>query len=416
MSRHQIGVGIADPTPMRVLKVTQSYYPFLERGGPTVKVRAIARGLTQRGHLITVLTSDLGLEQIADGTDAAVRGPWGWQSRRDSVETLYLQSWAHYRSLTWNPGVFGFCRERLASFEIVHIYGLYDLLGPIVARACRRIGVPYVIEPMGMFRPIVRNIWLKKVYRTCLGGAMVRNARRVVVTSPQEQAELVEEDVPKAKIILRRNGIELPEQLPALGVFRRRWCISEDVTVVLFLGRLVSKKSPELLLEAFARWKSLSGANRKAILVLAGPDEGDGYREQLEVHAARLHLDKTTLFTGALYDDAKWSAFRDADLFVLSSQNENFGNTAAEAVACGTPVLVTDRCGVAPLVAGRAGIVVPHERDALATALADLLDNGKLRQRLKEGCAEVVRELDWAEPLAETEMLYANVVNETKRR
>ena len=150
--------------------------------------------------------------------------------------------------------------------------------------------------------------------------------------------------------------------------------------------------------------------------MLAGPDEGDGYREQLEVHAARLHLDKTTLFTGALYDDAKWSAFRDADLFVLSSQNENFGNTAAEAVACGTPVLVTDRCGVAPLVAGRAGIVVPHECNALATALADLLDDGKLRLQLKEGCAEVVRELDWAEPLTETEMLYADMVNETKGR
>ena len=229
---------------MRVLKVTQSYYPFLERGGPTVKVRAIARGLTQRGHQITVLTSDLGLEQIADGTDAAVRGPWGWQSRRDSVETVYLQSRAHYRSLTWNPGVFGFCRERLASFEIVHIYGLYDLLGPAVARACRRIGVPYVIEPMGMFRPIVRSIWLKKIYRSLLGGAMVRNARRLVATSPQEQAELLEEDVPKEKIILRRNGIDLPEQLPALGVFRRRWCIPDDVTIVLFLGRLVSKEKP----------------------------------------------------------------------------------------------------------------------------------------------------------------------------
>ena len=56
------------------------------------------------------------------------------------------------------------------------------------------------------------------------------------------------------------------------------------------------------------------------------------------------------MFTGPLYDEAKWAAYRDADLFVLPSQSENFGNAAAEAIACGTPVMVTDRCGIAPLV------------------------------------------------------------------
>ena len=47
---------------MRILSVTQSYYPFLEKGGPTVKVRAMARGLAARGHQVTVLTADLGLD------------------------------------------------------------------------------------------------------------------------------------------------------------------------------------------------------------------------------------------------------------------------------------------------------------------------------------------------------------------
>ncbi len=45
---------------MRILKITQAYYPFLEKGGPPVKVRAIARGMARRGHRVTVLTVDLG--------------------------------------------------------------------------------------------------------------------------------------------------------------------------------------------------------------------------------------------------------------------------------------------------------------------------------------------------------------------
>jgi glycosyltransferase involved in cell wall biosynthesis len=372
----------------------------------------MARGLEQRGHQVTVLTADLGLRQISGGTDGLVRGRWGWQSDKNSVETIYLPSWASYRSLTWNPGVFGFCRDRLRTFDIVHIYGLYDLLGPVVARACRRFGVPYVIEPMGMFRAIVRSIRLKHLYRRFLGDSMTRGARRLVATAPQEQIELAEEGVPTDKIVVRRNGIEMPERMPARGAFRQRWCIPDDAQLVLFLGRLVSKKSPEMLLEAFSRWQTRPGAIRPAVLVLAGPDEGDGYREKLEAHAARLDLGSAVLFTGPLYGDTKWSAFRDADLFVLPSQNENFGITAAEAVACGTPVLVTDRCGIAPLVQGRAAIVVPYEFQSFSSALDRLLGDETLGAQLKQGCPEVARELGWGEPLAETETLYAGLIKE----
>jgi glycosyltransferase involved in cell wall biosynthesis len=399
---------------MRVLKVTQSYYPFVDRGGPAVKVRALARGLASRGEKVTVLTADLGLERITNSANEWVREGRGWRSFEDSVETIYLKSSASYRSLTWNPGLFAFCGERLASFDVVHIYGTYDLLGPTVARACRRRGLPYVIEPMGMFRPIVRNIALKKVYRYLMGNSVVGGARRVLATSEQEQRELVEEGIPARQIVVRRNGTERPEHLPDPGTFRRQWRVPENAKIVLFLGRLVTKKSPEMLIEAFAQWQALRTVGKTvspAVLVIAGPDEG-GYRTKLETISAQLGLGKAVLFTGPLYDDAKWSAYRDADLFVLPSQNENFGNTAAEAVACETPVLVTDGCGVAPLVDGRAGLVVPHDCTALAIALESLLGRSELREQLKQGCAGVAQSLSWQEPLDATQALYAELIRE----
>jgi glycosyltransferase involved in cell wall biosynthesis len=118
------------------------------------------------------------------------------------------------------------------------------------------------------------------------------------------------------------------------------------------------------------------------------------------------------LFTGPLYGDAKWAAYRDADLFVLPSQNENFGNTAAEAVACGTPVLVTDRCGIAPIVDRRAGLVVPHDCAALEAGMEQILDDPAMAARLRAGCKEVTRSLGWAEPLAEMESLYRGLISE----
>lgn len=397
------------PARLRILNVTQSYYPFLERGGPAVKVRALAQGLARRGHSVCVLTSDLGIANAANAMPAVSRTAQGWRFAGDGVETLYLSARGRYRSLTWNPAIFGFCRTRLSSFDIAHIYGTYDLLGPFVARACRQKGIPYVLEPMGMFRPIVRNFALKSLYRRFFGGSTVSGALRLVATSLQERAELIEEGISPEKITIRRNGIEVPA-LPERGGFRRTWKIPQNSFLVLFLGRIVGKKSPELLLAAFDRWRRAGQGRCDSVLVFAGPPESASDARRLKSWVQRLGLTGRVLFTGPLYEHAKWSAFVDADVFVLPSQNENFGNAAAEAVACGTPVIVTDRCGIAPLIEGRAGLVIPHECEALVRALHQLADSA-LRENLKLGCLDVARGLGWEQPLAETEALYVQLLS-----
>ena len=399
---------------MRILFVTQSYYPFLEKGGPTVKVRALARGLAGAAHQVTVLSADQGFDAATLRTVNAMPSRWGFEAHEDGVESVYLRTRARYRALTWNPGVAAFCRERLASYDLVHVYGLYDLLGPQVATACRRLPRPYVVEPMGMFQPIIRNFRMKRMYHAVLGGAMLRGANHLIATAEQERQELLDGGIPDSKIVVRRNGIDVPAKFPPPGSFRKQWDISDNLKLVLFLGRLVSKKSPDMMLEAFAHWRRDANGSRPSLLVLAGPDEGDGFRQRLEASAARMGLNGAVLFTGPLYGDAKWAAYRDADLFVLPSQNENFGNTAAEAVACGTPVLVTDRCGIAPIVDRRAGLVVSHDCAALEAGLGRILGDPAFAAGLREGCAEVARSLGWAEPLAQMESLYKELALERR--
>ncbi|MGA8142422.1 MAG: glycosyltransferase [Candidatus Acidiferrales bacterium] len=390
---------------MRILKVVQSYFPFQDRGGPVFKVRALARGLAKRGHHVTVLTADLGFGKRNGFHMEIEPSRWGWRAVDEGVEAIYLPTAGHHRAVTLNPRVVTFCRESIRQYEVVHFYGLYDLLGPAASYFCRQQVTPYVVEPMGMYRPIVRSLRLKRLYHNLLGRRFVEGARYLVATSEQEKQELVEGGIDPARVAIRRNGAELPLNIPPRGEFRRERGISADAKLILFLGRLVSKKSPDLLLEAFSRWHDKSGRGQDAVLVLAGPDEGDGFLATLQSTANRLGIRDRVLFAGPLYDDAKWSAYRDADLFVLPSQNENFGNTAGEAAACGTPVIVTDRCGIAPFV-GRAGEVIPHDAAALENALGTLLQDPKLRQNRQEGCREFVDRLSWDGPLDETEQMY----------
>lgn len=394
---------------MRILNVTQSYAPFDEFGGPPAKVRALSEGLAARGHDVTVLTADWGLEKrIAQQRETpAERCPFGWRRKVTGVTAIYLPTWLRYRATTWNPAVKRFCRARLQNFDMVHIFGLYDLLGPSVAAFCRRLRIPYVVEPIGMFVPIVRNLRMKRIYRARFGKSLLSGAAAIVATSEQERCALACGGTPQQKIVLRRNGVALPQCFPEGGEFRAAHGIPAEGQVVLFLGRLSSKKSPDLLLRAFA---GLAPREREQgpWLVFAGPD-CEGRKENLRRIAARLGISSHVRFTGPVYGDQKWSAYRDADVFVLPSQNENFGNTALEAAGAGTPVIISQQCGIASLLRDEAAIVVAHDEKALREAMEQVLSDPQLRQRLSAAGREAATHLGWNEPLEQMEAVYAEL-------
>jgi glycosyltransferase involved in cell wall biosynthesis len=397
---------------MRILNVTQSYAPFFEFGGPPAKVRALAEGMARQGHEITVLTADWGLDrrlQTAPNEPAAEHGPFGRRRTANRVTVVYLANWLHYRAASWNPALGRYLRARLSEFDVVHIFGLYDLLGPRVAAECRKRKIPYIVEPIGMFVPIVRNLRMKQMYHRFWGRKLLAGASAIIATAEQERRELIAGGIPAEKILLRRNGVQAPVSMPERGGFRRALNIPEDAWLILFLGRLSQKKSPDLLLRAFAGLGGTGPTGSSAIhLAFVGPDES-GMKARLLQLASEFAVSERVHFSPALEGDAKWSAYRDADVFVLPSQNENFGNTAAESVASGTPVVVTDQCGIAPLLKDLAGLAVKHEEGDLREALSRIRQDEQLRKKLQQGCAAALARLGWEEPLRQMERIYSRL-------
>jgi glycosyltransferase involved in cell wall biosynthesis len=285
---------------------------------------------------------------------------------------------------------------------VLHIFGLYDLLGARAAAEAHQRKIPYVVEPIGMFVPIVRSFHLKRFYHRMFGHTLLDNAGAIIATAEQEEIELISGGIPAGKIILRRNGVTPPDSLPERGAFRKSLGVPQDAPLILFFGRLSQKKSPELLLQAFAEIASAASTGH---LAFVGPDES-GMLANLQHRTKELGLTRRVHFFGPLSGEPKWSAYRDADIFVLPSQNENFGNTAAEAVAAGTPVIVTRQCGIAPLLAGVAGLIVDHSAASIAEALLKLLNNQSLYAELRNGCALAIERLDWGQPAREMDSLF----------
>ena len=384
---------------MNILFVTQYDLANPDSGGPVFKVRYLSNYLADLGHNVKVVTVDNGKDKINDLKE--------WRDGLDNrVSTIRLKTLWRYRAVTLNPSILSVAQRQVPLADIIHIFGFYDLLSPFVVGFARTHNIPYILEPIGMFAPIVRSLLKKKIYHGLLGRRLVSGAELIVATSAQEKKELVSSGLESQRIVIRRNGIDLSEfsNLPERGQMRSRFGIKPDERILLYLSRLSPKKNPEMLIRAFANLDL-----PKTKLVLAGPNES-GYLEKLQSIRSELGLESDVVFVGPLFGKEKISALVDADIFVLPSTNENFGNVIAESVAAGTPVVITNKCGIAPYIKDRVGLVVSPEQHELQQAIVTLLSDASLYKKFELACSDVAKEFSWDQPAASMEKLYKKVL------
>jgi glycosyltransferase involved in cell wall biosynthesis len=382
---------------MKIAFVTPYYVPELKFGGPPKRLHTLARGLAEAGHEINVSTFD---------------------STRRSRRDLIMIDGVRVQYIPWR-GIFRYAlpkevtlvRQQVQRAEIIHCYGLYSLLGLLAAQYASHFGIPFLLEPMGMFVPRARSLIAKRIYNATFTKWMAKRASAIIATSDIEAEELKPLRA-MANVFVRRNGIDLAEfrSLPDRAIMRSRWNIAPNDQLVLYIGRISAKKNLCELVSAF-----VAAAVRSSKLVIAGPISEPAYYRQLTQEVATDVRRHDIRIEGPVYGEELKAALAAADLFVLPSLNENFGNAAGEAVAANVPVLVTDTCGIAPMIHGRAGLAVPLGINFLAEGLRIMLDPNQ-RQRFVARAEEVKRELSWDEPIEQTEALYMKIVRSSETR
>ncbi len=382
---------------MKILHVVSYFYPAWAYGGVARNAYGLCQALAARGHEITVFTTDT--------LDAAHRIAAG----RETVDGIEIRrfrnisNWlAYHHHIFASPGTIVAVRNDLRRFDLVHLHDYRTLQNWLVHRYARKFGVPYVLQARGSLVNLYAKQRLKAWFDRIAGDALLRDAARLIAVAPPEAEEYRRRGVSADKISVLPNGLDLSqfENLPPGGAFRARYGFKDTDRLVLFLGRLHPVKGIDLLLKAFA---GLIKAVPEARLAVAGPDAG----ELASLKRLAAGLGDRCVFTGPLYDEAKLAAYRDADCYALTSAYEVFGVSVLEALACGTPVVVTDRCGAADAVRDRAGLVVPYEAGEIEAALGRLLGDDALRRRLgQDGKKLVAENFSWDKIAAGMEEIY----------
>jgi glycosyltransferase involved in cell wall biosynthesis len=381
--------------PLRVLFAAPAYWPATAFGGPIQVMRELATGLEKAGCTVDVVTTSL----------TSVRGPRTLRTRTQEDEgsrVVYAATPVSYRWMGLTPTV-PVWLERRPRPDVVHVFGYRDPVGTMVAAWCLARGIPYVFEALGMFRPKLRKVGLKRALDATVFRHVPTGAARVLACSGLERDEYIAGGVAPQRIALRPNGFpRLPTVTP--GALRSLLGISAETPLVLSVGRIASGKGLDLLIRGVA-------GSHGSHLAIVGPDDGHGTSTELHRLSLELDIGERVHLLGAREHGEVLKAYADADVVALASAHESFGMVAAEAAAAGRAILLTDRCGIAELLGPDGALITPFDGEAVREGLEALLGDPTLRSRLGERAREVADSWSWQRVVDLQQSVYEEAVH-----
>ncbi|PTY07314.1 transferase [Opitutaceae bacterium EW11] len=321
---------------MRILHSIRSVNP--QGGGPIEGVKQLAAVNRAHGHDIEVVSLD------------SPRDPWVREF------PLPCHPMGPSRgSYGYSPRLVPWLRDHGANYDAVVVDGIWQYNAFAVWRALRNTGTPYFVFTHGMLDPWFKRTYPLKHFKKWLywpwgDYRVLRDARSVLFTCEEERLQ-----ARRSFWLYRCNervvnfGTAGPsgDRDAQLKTFADRFPETRGRRCVLFLGRVHVKKGADLLFRAFAEFCRRTGARDAPEwhVVIAGPNDHP-YGEEMKMLVRDLGIAGNVTWTGMLTGDIKWGAFYAADAFALPSHQENFGIAVAEALACGVPVLISDKVNI----------------------------------------------------------------------
>ena len=394
--------------------VTDQYAPMVG-GVPSVTV-ALARGLSERGHAVTVIAPSTSLHggAAAPGPDDPVavdyRGslPWPWY---EGQRLGLLPPAAAGRAITAHQP------------DVLHLHSPLTL-GLAARAAAQRRGVPVIYT--NHYLPL--NVWPALAHAPAgTGGRLAARARESAfygfVTGFANHCDYVTAPTVTALRLLRSRGLRVPSQAVSNGVdlerfstgaadeaLRSRYGLPAGRPVILSVGRLSGEKRADVLIAALSRLTAQAGpgggdGQGAPVLALAGTGPDDARLRSLARHHGVADLVR---FLGFVPDNDLPGLYRLADVFAIASQAELQSLATMAAMASGLPVVAVDAGALAELVhPGENGFLArPGRAGEVAECLGLLCRDPGLRARMAKASARIIGDHDRHRLLARWESIY----------
>jgi glycosyltransferase involved in cell wall biosynthesis len=400
---------------MRLLTVIPSYWPAVQFGGPIFSVHNINKALVRKSIDVTAYTTNVGLDSnIPVNTEITLDGvKITYFSYTKFFDFLGTTGW-HF-SLPMTKAL----EKTVINFDIIYVVAMWNYPIAVAAHFCRKYRKPYIISPRGLLYPdtFQNKLWKKFLYFQSIAKRDLNHASAIHYTTLDELENCHSSLGLTNEALVIPNGVDLSEfkNQGKKDAFTQRYNHLNGKKIITFVGRINWKKGLDILIRAYGLL--LQQRNDVHLLIVGNDDEGYGQKikrlitdaglEYLDLDfdnknsAKRSYTNKSiqelkfvqVTFTGMLEGKQKLEALSCSDVFVLASYSENFGMAVIEAMACGVPVVISNKVGIHRDVENnQAGIVVENNPQDLYKGIEAVLDNDNLRNEITVNAKRLVKE------------------------
>ncbi|MGF1542373.1 MAG: hormogonium polysaccharide biosynthesis glycosyltransferase HpsP [Pleurocapsa sp.] len=389
---------------MRILQIVPSF--SLVYGGPSQMVRGFSSALAKQGVEITLLTTNTD----GDAGQTPLDVPLGQPIQQDNYQVIYFPC-SPFRRYKFSLDLLQWLDDHALQYDLAHIHALFSPVSTAAATVARWKHLPYIMRPLGTLDPadLQKKRQLKQIYGWLWEKPNLAGAAAIHFTSQQE-AEISHRFGAKTNDLIIPLGVDIP-QLPDKGMARQQLGIDRDIPIILFMSRIDRKKGLNLLLPALEKLQA-TGWDFHFILAGGNPQDPD-YETQIQSAIALSSLQQRTTITGFVKGEIKLALLQDADLFVLPSYYENFGIAVAEAMATGTPVVISNGIHIwREIEQGQAGWITDCDIDKLTDALTLALRSPQLRQQRGVNARQLVQQqYNWQAIAKQTVKAYSKIIS-----
>jgi len=365
----------------------------------------ISRELAARGHEVAVFTTNAlnpGDSWKASGREYIV----------DGILVRYFRNVAHLAGLYFSPGIMKALKKQVQNSDLIHMHEYRTFQNAVtyyIAKKCRK---PYVLTAHGSVPRIFERVLIKQLFDHAIGYRILKGATTLCASSKIEMKQYVDAGIPQERVVLIPNGVdcEFFERLPEPGMFKKKFNLNENATMILYVGRIHRRKGIDVLIDAFAQLRARA-RKTDVLLCIAGSD--GRYALELKDKASRLGMSENVVLTGFISDKDKLAAYVDCDVVVYPGIYESFPLVPIEAALCSKPVIVSNDSIMAEIVSeGGFGFSIKYgEVGQLKDLLQMMLDNPEVAAEMgRQGRRFVRANYDWRDIVSKLENTYSNAI------